>query len=170
MAITAFLSRSPGLLNRGPRVPASLGAGSLYRIFSPTGLISNWLNFLCTELYNCSTPTFFLWASQIALNSTSPWSKLYPDIPWPGAPVIYTGEFPILTAWLGWRSICNSWVSWHINLCRLFNAKSIFMSVVLFQNFSLVWVHSLYVKNISISSYSVYSNSPNSDKYKYRFC
>ena len=30
-------------------------------------LISNWLNFLCTELYNCSTPTFFLWASQIAL-------------------------------------------------------------------------------------------------------
>ena len=28
---------------------------------------SNWLNFLCTELYNSSTPTFFLWASQIAL-------------------------------------------------------------------------------------------------------
>ena len=36
MAITAFLSRSPGLLNRGPGVPASLGAGSLYRILSPT--------------------------------------------------------------------------------------------------------------------------------------
>ena len=30
-------------------------------------LISNWLNFLCTELYNSSTSTFFLWASQIAL-------------------------------------------------------------------------------------------------------
>ena len=30
-------------------------------------LIFNWLNFLCTELYNCSTPTFFLWVSQIAL-------------------------------------------------------------------------------------------------------
>ena len=29
MAITAFLSRSPGLLNRGPGGPASLGAGSL---------------------------------------------------------------------------------------------------------------------------------------------
>ena len=27
----------------------------------------NWLNFLCTELYNSSTPIFFLWASQIAL-------------------------------------------------------------------------------------------------------
>ena len=70
--------------------PASLGAGFLYRILSPTGmisncsigglgahsagcwfslphLISNWLNFLCTELYNSSTPTFFLWALQIAL-------------------------------------------------------------------------------------------------------
>ena len=30
-------------------------------------LIFNWLNFLYTELYNGSTPTFFLWASQIAL-------------------------------------------------------------------------------------------------------
>ena len=90
LAITALLSRSLTLLNRGPGGPASLGAGFLYHIFSPTGLIpnwligslrapsagcwlsppylvSNWLNFLCTELYNSSTPTFFLWASQIAL-------------------------------------------------------------------------------------------------------
>ena len=36
IAITAFLSRSPGLLNRGPGGPASLGAGPLYRILSPT--------------------------------------------------------------------------------------------------------------------------------------
>ena len=35
--------------------------------FSLPHLISNWLNFLCTELYNSSTPTFFLWASQITL-------------------------------------------------------------------------------------------------------
>ena len=35
--------------------------------FSLPHLISNSLNFLCTELYNCSTSTFFLWASQIAL-------------------------------------------------------------------------------------------------------
>ena len=73
-------------------------------IFSPSDLISNWLNFLCTELYNCSLSTFFSWASQIALNSTSPRSRLYPDIPQPDAPVIYTGAFPILTAWPG--SIC----------------------------------------------------------------
>ena len=59
MAITAFLSRSHGLLNKEP--------GSLYRTWSPTGLFSNWLNFLCTELYNSSTSTIFLCASQIAL-------------------------------------------------------------------------------------------------------
>ena len=76
--------------------PASLGAGFLYRILSPTHLIPNcsvgglrvpsagcWLslpylvtnwsglqtNWLpaFTKLYNSSTPTFFLWASQIAL-------------------------------------------------------------------------------------------------------
>ena len=63
----SFLSCSAVLLNQGPGGPASLGAGSLYHILSPTGLISNWLNFLCTELYNCSTSSFFLWASQIAL-------------------------------------------------------------------------------------------------------
>ena len=90
LAITVFLSRSPGLLNGGPEGPASLGAGFLYHILSPTRLISklsirglrvpsaecwfslphlvsNWLNFLCTQLYNSSTPTFFLWVSQIAL-------------------------------------------------------------------------------------------------------
>ena len=93
LAITAFLSRSPGLLNRGPGGPASLGAGFLYLVWSPTDLISNcncsigglrapsaecWLSLPhlisnrsglqnCTELYNSSTPTFFLWASQIAL-------------------------------------------------------------------------------------------------------
>ena len=95
LAITAFLFRSPGLLNRGPGGPASLGhvlipASSLQLVWSPTHLISklsigglrapaarcwlslphlvsNWLNFLCTELYNSSTPTFFLWASQLAL-------------------------------------------------------------------------------------------------------
>ena len=60
-------------------------------------------------LYNWSPSTFFLWASQIALNSTHPRSRLYPDIPRPDAPVIYISAFPILTAWTGRRSICNSW-------------------------------------------------------------
>ena len=53
------------------------------------------------------------------------------------------------------------WFLWHINLCRLFNAKSIFMKIVLFQTiqFSISkqfkCKYSLIVKNISISSYSV---------------
>ena len=41
MAITAFLSRFPGLLNRGPGDPASLGHVPHSRIFCPTGLIFN---------------------------------------------------------------------------------------------------------------------------------
>ena len=108
LAITAFLSRSPLLLNRGPGGPASLGASFLYHILSPTRLIPNWLNFLCTELYNSSTSTFFLWASQFRTHSTCPRSRLwYPDISRPDAPVIYTGTFPILTARPGRRSIYN---------------------------------------------------------------
>ena len=115
LAITALFPRSPGLLNRRPGGPVSLGAGFLYsilsptrlipnsqsgawglcllgagffyRILSPTGLvskliwsptrlISNWLNFLCTELYNSSTSTFFLWVSQFRTHSTCPLSRL----------------------------------------------------------------------------------------------
>ena len=74
--INAFLSRSPGLLNRGPGGPASLehvlipasshqlvwsqsgvprpllpGAGFLYRIFSPTGLVSELTDFLSSPSY-----------------------------------------------------------------------------------------------------------------------
>ena len=88
------LAAQPGAWGR-----ASLGAGFLYRILSPTRLIpncsigdlrapsagcwlylphlvSNWLNFLCTELYNSSTSTFLLWASQFRTHSTCPRSRL----------------------------------------------------------------------------------------------
>ena len=44
-----------------------LGAHSAGCWFFLPHLISNWLNFLCTKLYNSSTSAFFLWASQIAL-------------------------------------------------------------------------------------------------------
>ncbi len=47
MAITAFLSRSPRLLNRGPGGPASLGHVPHSSIFSPTNS-----NFLSPGLYN----------------------------------------------------------------------------------------------------------------------
>ena len=44
---------------------------------------------------------------------------------------------------VGWLVV---WVLWHINLCRLFNAKLIFIQII---------------SNNFISSYSVYSNSSN---------
>ena len=51
-------------------------------------------------------------------------------------------------------------VLWHINLCRLFNAKSIFYvnNQFYLKQFGLAWVHSLIIKNISISNYSVIYN------------
>ena len=54
------------------------------------------------------------------------------------------------------------WVLWHINLCRLFNAKSIFMQIVLFQTIQFSMSTQFNCQNISISSYSVYSNRANS--------
>ena len=52
MAITVFLFRSPGLLNRGPGSPASLGHDPHSGIFSPTDLNSNcWVLVLSTASY-----------------------------------------------------------------------------------------------------------------------
>ena len=48
MAITAFLSCSAGLLNRGP---ASLRRGPHSSIFSPTDLIFNWLTSCLHPVY-----------------------------------------------------------------------------------------------------------------------
>ena len=45
------------------------------------------------------------------IHSTRPRSRLYSDIPRPDAPVIYTGTFPILIAWLGRRSIYNTFLN-----------------------------------------------------------
>ena len=85
MAITAFLSRFPGLLNRGPGGPASLGHGPHSSIFSPTPTAQSGVlraplcsvlvlstasylqlhDFLFSPgLHNCLTPTLFLLASQ----------------------------------------------------------------------------------------------------------
>ena len=53
------------------------------------------------------------------------------------------------------------WVLWHYNLCKIFNAKSIFIKIVSFQiiqfrtSTQFKCKYSLIVKNISISSYSV---------------
>ena len=75
LAITAFHSRSPGLLNRRPAGPASAGTW-----FSFQHLLSNcWLP-VAPGLYNYLTSTCLLWASQFTLKSTRRQSMLSPDI------------------------------------------------------------------------------------------
>ena len=141
LAITAFLLRSPGLLNWKPGgqaslghvlIPASspkwsvhqlvwsptataqsgawgptlLGAGFLYRILSPTDLVSKLTDFL-------SSPSYMIVPRQPSFrrhnrtHSARPRSRLYSDIPWADAPIIYISAFPILIAWPGRRSIYN---------------------------------------------------------------
>ena len=69
--------------------------------------------------------------------------------------VFYSFIKRLLVGWL------VGWVLWHINLCRLFNAKSIFMKIVHFQTIQFrismqsKRKYSLIVKNMSISSDSV---------------
>ena len=112
MAITAFLSRSPGLLNRGHGGPASLRHGPHSSIFSSTDL-----NFLSPGLYNNLTTTLLSASVTIShsiqtLDSQGcPWS---PDIfdrthllftqvhfswqLWPGS--VCNRLFPIFDTWL----------------------------------------------------------------------
>ncbi len=49
------------------------------------------------------------------------------------------------------------WVLWHINLCRLFNAKSIFIQINSSISNNSVWqkVHSLNAKNIYFKLFSL---------------
>ena len=74
--------------------------------FSLPHLISNRLNFLCTELYNNWRPLFFLRVSQYR-TQFSP-SRLYPDIPRLDAPVIYTGAFLFWQRGPGSICYCNT--------------------------------------------------------------
>ena len=63
-----------------------------------------------------------------------------------------------ISIFVGWFVV---WVLWHINLRRLFNAKSMFMKIVLFPTIQFristqfKCKYSLIGENISISSYSV---------------
>ena len=134
LAITAFLFRSPGLLNRGPlwdmfsfqhllptglfsyssdpqlqmlnRGPAGGWLSLPHLLSNWTGLQTNWLP-IFTELYNSSTPLLLVGVT-IALIQPIHGQGYNSDIPRPDAPVIYIGVFPILTARPGRRSIYNS--------------------------------------------------------------
>ena len=84
-----------------------LGPGFLYRILSPTGLVSKLTDFL-------SSPSYIIvqrppsCGHHNRTHSTRPWSKLYSDIPWVDVPVIYISAFPILTARPGRKLIYNT--------------------------------------------------------------
>ena len=88
----------------GARGPPLQGASFLYRIISPTHLNSNcWLP-VFTRIIQLFDVHLLLVGVTNRTHSTRLRSRLYPDTPRPEAPVIYTGAFPFLTAWLG--SIC----------------------------------------------------------------
>ena len=75
LAMIAFLSCSPGLLNRGLGGPASLGHGPHSFIFSPTDL-----NFQSPVLYNDLTTTYSLRASQFRTQFNPSTVKVAPDL------------------------------------------------------------------------------------------
>ena len=128
LAITAFLSRCPGLLNRGPGGPASLRTCSSIQhlisnssepqlqqlnrgtegplcwvlAFSTPSCPTDWIS--CALSYIIVHVHLLLVGVTNCSHSNHPRSRLYSAIP---ASVIYTGAFSILTAWLGRRSIYN---------------------------------------------------------------
>ena len=122
---SAFLSRSPGLLNWGPTL---LGVGFLYCILSPTGLVSKLTDFLSSRSYMIVQRPLLLVGVTIALIQPIHGQGYNSDIPRPDAPVIYIGAFPILKARPGRRSIYNSYWKNHCsksleNIClRLLRA------------------------------------------------
>ena len=106
MAITAFLSRSLGLLNRGPEGPLCWV------------LVLFTASFLQLTQTSCA-PSYII--VLCPLNSTCRQSRLFPWYLQPDAPVIYTGTYPILTAQPG--SICNTWnsvVSFYTVFCLIY--------------------------------------------------
>ena len=107
LAITAFLSCSPVLLNPGPGGPL-LDAGFLYRILSPMGLVSKLTDFLSSPSYIIVQRSLLVGIT-IALIQPIYGQDYNSDIPRPDALVIYKGAFPILTARPGHRSIYNTW-------------------------------------------------------------
>ena len=133
---SAFLSRSPVLLNLRPGAQLSagccflysiisptrliqknsrsgawgllpLGSGFLYRNLSPTGLVSKLTDFLPSLSYIIVQRPLLLVGVTIALIPPIHGQGYKSDIPWPNAPIIYIGAFPIFTAWPGRRSIYN---------------------------------------------------------------
>ena len=100
-----FLTRLIPNCSIGGLGPRLLSAGFLYRILSPTGLASKLTDFLPSYIIVQRPPSC---GHHNRTHSTRPQSRLYSDIPWADASVIYIGAFPILTAQPGCRSIYNT--------------------------------------------------------------
>ena len=110
LAIAAFLSHSPVLLNGGPRGPASAGTWFSLQHLSPTDL-----NFLSPGLYNNLTHTYFLRASH--LYSIQPVdSQGAPLISSTGCTCYLHRCISHLTARSGRRSICYTNILWNVYL------------------------------------------------------
>ena len=101
-------SSNPQLLNRGMG-PTLLGAGFLYRILTPIGLVYKLTDFLSSPSYIIVPPPPSCGRHNLAvIQPVHGQGYNILIIPRPDAPVIYTGAFPILTARLGRRSIYNN--------------------------------------------------------------
>ena len=90
------------LLNWEPGGPASLGAGFLYRNFTPT----DWTSCAPSYIIVRHPPSSCGLHKSHSFNPST--VKIIFYIPRPDAPAIYTGAFPILTARPGRRSIYNN--------------------------------------------------------------
>ena len=195
LAITTFLSRSPGLLNRGPGGPTSLGAGFLYCILSPTLLIpklsfgglrahsagcwlclphlfSNWSD-LQIDWISCALsyimvqrPPSSCGRHNFALILRVHGQGYNFDILRPDAPVIFTGAFPILTARPGRWSIYNTWMN---TLVVMSCTISIYMLLIARQVNINRYIFSAYIPEWRNSRITTSLRPKSKSKVAYRF-
>ena len=91
--------------------PTLLCSGFLYRILSPTCLVSKLTDFLSSPIYIIVPPP----PSSCGRHNLALIQPVHGQdyniliIPRPDVPVIYIRAFPILTAWPGYRSIYNTY-------------------------------------------------------------
>ena len=104
-----LISNSSGLqtLNRGPRGPFC----RVLAFSTASCLVSKLTDFLSSPNYIIVQRPFLLVGVTIAPIQPIHGQGYNSDIPRPDAPVIYIGAFPILTAWLGRRSIYNTCIN-----------------------------------------------------------
>ena len=124
LSITAFLSRSPGLLNLGVQLLGDM-------VLIPASSL---------QLTRTSCAPSYIIVLR-PLNSTCRQSILSPWYLRLDAPVIYTGAFPILTARLG--SICKSYIYIYIYI-YIYAYNDILVKLVLYTKISITVINLKY--------------------------